>query len=183
MQAGHGVLQSGESRAVPSSTGSNSNLSKAWGPRPTSNVPALSESTHKPGVCVQICTNPWNQAYNPWLTNSTELSVSHLQWPTVRILFSFFVFLKQCHIFTSPSARKSSIQKGQRKGLRQGLHIFQSSGPDLHTPRILSCSREVQNTQIQYAFPGDLLHSNLSKHLFALFVIFTCNHFYAYSIR
>lgn len=50
MQAGHEILQSGESRMDPSSTGSNSNLSKAWGPRPTSSVPALSESTHKPGV-------------------------------------------------------------------------------------------------------------------------------------
>lgn len=50
MQAGHGVLQSGERRTVPSSTESNSNLSKAWGLRLTSNVPALLESTHKPGV-------------------------------------------------------------------------------------------------------------------------------------
>lgn len=55
MQAGHGVLQSGESRTVPSSTGSNSNLSKAWGLRLTSNVPASLESTHKPGVHASIC--------------------------------------------------------------------------------------------------------------------------------
>lgn len=33
---------------VPSSTGSSSNWSKAWGPRPTSSVLALLESIHKP---------------------------------------------------------------------------------------------------------------------------------------
>jgi len=48
MLAEREVLQIGESRMVLSSTGSNSNWSKAWDPRPTSSVPASLESTRKP---------------------------------------------------------------------------------------------------------------------------------------